>query len=129
MTTSKVIWCNRGWQPLYYGFCPDESAWKRETRRLGINTPYPASAGRCTLFANTKNAAECAIVTIADTRKRPGIEVVGLIVHEAMHVWRFIREHIGERDPSLEFEAYSMQSISQELIAAYEKTRGRLTRV
>ena len=57
----RVIWCERGWQPLYYGFCPSEAAWKRE--------------------------------------------------------------------PSLEFEAYAMQAIAQNLIVAYEQTRGRLTRV
>jgi hypothetical protein len=80
------------------------------------------------VFDNSKTASECAIVTVSDRRKRRGIEVVGLIVHEAMHVWRFVREKMGEREPSLEFEAYAMQAISQNLIDAYEKTRGRLTR-
>ena len=126
----RVIWCDRGWQPLYYGFCPSESAWKREMHRLGVDEPYPTTAGRCTLFENSKSANECVLVTIAAaSTKRKKIEIVGLIVHEAMHVWRFIRERIGEREPSLEFEAYAMQAIAQNLIVAYEQTRGRLTRV
>lgn len=126
----RVIWCDRGWQPLYYGFCPSEAAWKREMRRLGVDAPYPTSDGRCTLFETSKSANECALVTISSaSSKRKKIEVVGLIVHEAMHVWRFVRERMGEREPSLEFEAYAMQAIAQNLIVAYEQTRGRLTRV
>ncbi len=128
MTVSKVIWCDRGWQPLHFGFCPDEAAWRREMKRLGVtDSPYPSSDGCCTHFANLKKAANCTIVTIS-AKKRPALQIVGLIVHEAMHIWREIRESIGEHSPSAEFEAYSVQSISQNLIYAYEKTRGRLTR-
>jgi len=63
-----------------------------------------------------------------NTGKHSGVERVGLIVHEAMHIWRAMRESIGEHSPSAEFEAYSIQSIAQNLIAAYEKTRGKLCR-
>jgi hypothetical protein len=126
MTVSKVIWCDRGWQPYHYGFCPDEKAWHREMKRLGVDPqPYPTSAGRCTHLSNMKDAADCTIVTIAAI-KRPKVQIVGLIVHEAMHVWRAVRESIGENHPSAEFEAYSMQSITQNLIYAYEKSRGKL---
>lgn len=128
MTASKVIWCDRGWQPYHYGFCPDEAAWKREMKRLGLpDEPYPTTAGRCTHFTNLKTAADCTIITINEIR-RPGVQVIGLIVHEAMHVWRAIRESIGEHSPSQEFEAYSLQSITQNLIYAYEQTRRKLTR-
>jgi hypothetical protein len=128
VTVSKVIWCDRGWMPHYYGFCPDEAAWKRELKRLGVpNEPYPTSAGRCTTLENAKDKNHCSIVTISD-EKQPALQKVGLIVHEAMHIWRAIRESIGEHSPSQEFEAYSIQMITQNLIAAYEKTRGRLCR-
>lgn len=123
---SRVVWCNRGWQPLSYGFCPSEAAWHHEMKRLGVeNEPYPTSTGHCAYFYNLKRTANCAIVTVANHTRRP-IEVIGLLTHEAMHVWREIRNCIGERDPSAEFEAYSMQAITQELIAAYEATRGKL---
>lgn len=56
------------------------------------------------------------------------IDVAALLVHEAMHVWQAFCEHVGEKSPSDEFEAYSIQSIFHELMTAYaNKTslRGR----
>ena len=55
-------------------------------------------------------------------------EQPALLVHEAVHVWQAFCEDIGEKSPSDEFEAYSIQSISYELMTAYaNKTslRGR----
>jgi hypothetical protein len=128
VTVSRVIWCDRGWQPHHYGFCPDKAAWDREMKRLGVTgTAYPATDGACSHFTNLKEASNCTIVTIS-TKKRPPLVIVGLIVHEAMHVWREVRDSIGERHPSAEFEAYSLQAITQNLISAYEKTRGKLCR-
>ena len=61
----------------------------------------------------------CCIVAL---RVQKGIgpnSIVGLLVHEAVHVWQRFVERIGEDHPSKEFEAYSIQSISQTLIQAY----------
>lgn len=124
----RVIWCNRGWLPYSYGFCPNESAWHREVKRLRISSDvsYPTSDGCCThLERNGEEHGAATIVTIGHI-KRPTSVVIGLIVHEAMHVWRQMRETIGEREPSAEFEAYSIQNIAGNLIAAYEATRGKL---
>jgi hypothetical protein len=53
---------------------------------------------------------------------------MGLLVHEATHVWQHICESIGETKPSVEFEAYAMQSIVSNLLTAYEDTRGPITK-
>ena len=82
---------------------------------------YPDSDGRCSTFES--DGKVCAIVTInkrVDGKDSNGI--VGLIVHEAVHVWQLVRENIGEANPSSEFEAYAIQAISQELIEAYAKS-------
>lgn len=47
-------------------------------------------------------------------------QVHALLVHEAMHLWRDVRELIGEDEPSKEFEAYAMQAICQRLFYAYD---------
>lgn len=108
----------------HYGFCPSEKAWnelaKKSKRDLGR---YPDNAAMTTLFQDTKTKTRTCIVTIADRTPR---DTVNLLVHEAMHVWRDIREGISEMEPSSEFEAYAMQNIVDELIEAYEKTRGPL---
>lgn len=123
-STDKVVWCNRGWYPIYYGFCPSEKAWKSALKRLGITSePYPDTDGKCTFLE--KNGKDlCAIVTIKD--HSDPTEVIGILVHEAMHIWQAIKENIGEKDPGHEQEAYAMQAMTMELIDAYNKTRKNL---
>lgn len=126
---NRVIWCDRGWVPYHYGFCPNKRAWDAEMVRLKLKNPppYPAQYdGRCTFLACANDRNACAIVTISD-EARPALTKVGMLIHEAMHVWRAMREAIGEEAPSMEFEAYSMQSIARHLIEAYEQSRGPLT--
>lgn len=61
----------------------------------------------------------CAVVSISVEKGRDPNSIVGLLVHEAVHVWQYFKEFIGEDMPSKEFEAYAIQNISQELIQAY----------
>lgn len=124
---NKVVWCNQGWLPAYYGFVPSEKAWKKALKRLDIaSEPYPTTDARCTSFKNHKTGKLVVLVTVADhiTPEHDPVGIIGLLVHEAMHVWRFIREDIGEHAPSAEFEAYAMQHISMELMQAFATTRG-----
>lgn len=124
--SDRVIWCDRGWQPVCYGFCPGEVAWRREMRRLDISgAPYPVSDGRATELVHERLGRRIVLVTIGEAAgRRPAVEVLGLLVHEAAHVWQMIRAHIGERAPGDEMDAYALQAISQELIAAFHLTRG-----
>lgn len=125
MVRHKMIWCETA-QPFthHFGFCPSEKAWnalaKSSKRDLGR---YPDNAAMTTLFQNTKLKIRTCIVTVADRTPR---DTVALLVHEGMHVWRDMCEGIGESTPSSEFEAYAVQSIVDELLRAYEKTRGPL---
>lgn len=49
------------------------------------------------------------------------VETIGLIVHEVTHVKQYIMEQISEHSPSDEFEAYTMQEITKNLIQDYFK--------
>ena len=70
---------------------------------------------------NTKGDL-CCIVTLGPVAGRSGVEIAGILVHEAVHVWQKFRERIGEKSPSSEFEAYSIQVISQQLMWAYTES-------
>lgn len=63
-----------------------------------------------------------AVVQLGDTSERNIIEVYGLILHESVHIWQKIRELMGEKSPSTEFEAYSIQKIAQDLFWSYEQS-------
>lgn len=123
-----VVWLDRGWFPTCVGFCPSEAAWAAEMQRLGIdNEPYPGgiSAGRCTHLVNDKTGDKALLITIAPlSEERTPLEVVGLLVHEAQHALQFILQDIGEDEPSQELLAYGIQSLTQDLICAFQKTRG-----
>lgn len=113
---------------MHFGFCPSAKAWKRAMKAMDVDldaNPYPDSDGRMTSF--DKGGKVCCIVTIRDgvEHKHDPVEVMGIIVHEATHVWQEVRSAMQERAPSSEFEAYSMQAITQELFAAYASTRGK----
>ncbi|KYQ84262.1 hypothetical protein AWW72_10190 [Acinetobacter sp. NRRL B-65365] len=61
-----------------------------------------------------------AVVQLGDTSGRVLIEVYGLLLHEAVHIWQRVKKLMGEREPSTEFEAYSIQAIAQDLFEMYE---------
>lgn len=63
-----------------------------------------------------------AIVQIGDTADKDQIQVYGLLLHEAVHIWQIVKRRMGEREPSVEFEAYSIQAIAQDLFEMYEES-------
>lgn len=52
---------------------------------------------------------------------RNPVEVAGMLVHEAVHVWQWYAEKMGERNPGSEQEAYAVQAIAQELMAEFAR--------
>ncbi|OTG79063.1 hypothetical protein B9T31_17340 [Acinetobacter sp. ANC 4558] len=62
-----------------------------------------------------------AIVQISEC-DRSVIEIHGLLLHEAVHIWQRVKVLMGEQEPSKEFEAYSIQAIAQDLFDMYEQS-------
>ncbi len=52
--------------------------------------------------------------------------IAGILAHEAVHVYESVIQQMGEETPGSEFHAYSIQEIFDNLVKAYEQTRGRL---
>lgn len=48
-----------------------------------------------------------------------GTQIAALLVHEAVHIFQEWCAVYGEKYPSSEFQAYSIQAISQELMDSY----------
>ncbi len=70
-------------------------------------------------WMENRNGDLCCIVCLGDCSGRSGVEIAGLLVHEAVHVWQRYCDRIGEHSPGVEQEAYAVQSIAQELMAEY----------
>ncbi len=74
------------------------------------------SAAQVDFYKNSSYA----IVQIGDTSERSHIEIYGLLLHESVHIWQRVRQLMGESNPSIEFEAYSIQAIAQDLFEMFE---------
>jgi hypothetical protein len=125
----QVKWVERSLidSPLCIGLCLSESAFRRELRKLDVpKKSWPVwvseSADACVHYMeNPSSGAKCCIVCVSGDTDRNRSEVIGLLVHEAVHVWQAVLEDINEDTPSTEFEAYAIQNISQRLIEAWQK--------
>lgn len=120
----EVIWCDRGWQPVNFGFCPSKAAWTKALKKLGApKDPYPTSEA-CTYDIQSKGKTTVLVTLGATVEERYSrSEIAGLLCHEAVHVWQTIRTVMGEDDPSIEFEAYSVQAVFVQLYQAWLNTR------
>ncbi len=121
------VWCDRRLMtsPIYYGLCITEKTFHKELRRMQIpRDQWPPFILNDWSDATVHHfdgvgGKQCAIVCIRAKQGRSGIQIAALLVHEAVHIWQAIRESMGEKEPSSEFEAYSIQCIAQELMEAF----------
>lgn len=112
--------------PMNMALCLSEDAFHKEMRRLKVaRALWPefiiAGANATAHFFIQDENQEIAIVCLKHEEDRPFIEVAGILVHEAVHVWQSIRQSIGESEPSKEFEAYAIQNISYSLMNTYQR--------
>lgn len=94
-------------------YAPEESPdlrWFAGTDASGITHSYVSSTSGLR-----------SVVCLRNLDDLDPVAVVSLIAHEAMHVWQFVREYLGETTPSHEFEAYSVQIILQQLLGEYRR--------
>lgn len=131
MTASRIKWCRRSafQLPLFYTAVFTERAFHREMRRLGVPqgsaTFLNPNADATTQFFHNPDKGEIAIVCMPDTHDKDGIQIACLLVHEAVHIWQHACRILGETQPSDEFEAYNIQTISQELMDLYASGANR----
>lgn len=125
--SKTTVWCSRELIRMhcYLALCTSEKMFFAELRKLKMpEREWPPFLGSTQSnatahFLATPEGVDCTIVCLSDTDKRSAIEIAGILVHEAVHVFQRYCEHIGEGAPSSEFEAYSIQWISQSLMEAY----------
>lgn len=122
---NRATWIDVGYfgSTFYVGFVPNEIAWYAEMKRLNCHEEYPTSTGCCTAVGQGRK--KVMLVTFADTLDPSnGLNVTSVILHECVHVFQWLCEHIGEvGKPSKEFEAYMIQHIYGDIADAYARSR------
>lgn len=112
--------------PIRIGVCIDEESYVGELDAL--NVPYwerpqfiiDGKDGTVHFFSEKSNGGEVALVCLRHKEAQTGIQLAGLICHEAVHIWQHGRTIMGEDSPSKEFEAYAIQWIFQQICWTYE---------
>lgn len=129
----KVQWCDRKLVVSHYYYCLvlNEETYEEELKSLDIKLsmagPWISQGSRATAhFFEHASGRLIAIVCLNDSSKMTAVEKVSILVHEAVHIWQYICNAIGENNPSKEFEAYSIQSITEELLHAYDRAKADL---
>lgn len=131
MKKQKVKWIDRDLvaSSCYIGLCQSEKSFHKELKRLSIperKWPEWVSKGADACVQHiykVDGSGDVLFVCVGDCTKRKPSEIVGILIHEAVHVWQSIRKDMGEKKPSKEFEAYSIQNIAQKLIVSYKTKR------
>ncbi len=102
-----------------------QEEYERAMRHCHIKDPGPwlknTHSHATTNFCRNHRGQIVAIVSLSDWQGRNPIEVAGLLVHEAVHVWQEYVDNIGEQHPGREQEAYGVQAIAQELMAEFAR--------
>lgn len=120
----KIRWLSRNTLVTpYLTLCLTEKEFLAVNKHLGEKSVplwLPKNCGAVTHTYESNKDLTCIIcLDRNEALKRDLHEVCGLLAHEATHVWQNLCESIGEKEPSREFEAYSIQMISQRLIEEY----------
>ena len=63
----------------------------------------------------------CIVVLTIGQDEYTGVEIAGILIHEAVHVWQEYLRSIGENEPSSEMEAYGIQNISYTLMQEFSR--------
>lgn len=107
----------------YLALCLTEKRYLKAMKHCGIQLPPPwlnDGADATTHMLKKPNGDVTCVVCLRAGKHDP-VEVAGLLVHESVHVWQEYALRIGEHTPGSEQMAYGIQSISQELLAEYER--------
>lgn len=103
-----------------YCLCLSEEAYLRECKRLKVKFPDPflldGSAACVHFFYNDTKMQWVAMVCMDPSGERSLTEHFALLVHEGVHIFQKQMEDWREEAPGKEFEAYSIQRISLDLM-------------
>lgn len=108
----------------YLALCLSEDEFLAAAKHCKIKFPeewVTSGFGACAHhWLNDKSESVCVVCLNVD-KCGSSLEIAGLLVHEAVHVWQRYCDSINEAKPGREQEAYAIQGISQELMMEYAR--------
>ena len=125
----KNLWMDRCLfeNPYHLTLCTTEKQYRRELKRLNIpKDQWPSfvmttHANSTIHYFQNGSVGLAAIVCLYVDKTKTIHQINALLVHESVHLWQAVKESIGEKNPSPEFEAYAIQSMAQCLMVEFER--------
>lgn len=105
----------------YLTLCLSEAELRATLKRLGVECRWLAPGKDACVHSFAGPKGLCSVVCLGDVSELDGVEIAGLLIHEAVHVWQHWCDDIGEHSPGTEQEAYGVQAVAQELMAEYAR--------
>jgi predicted RND superfamily exporter protein len=105
--------------PVVFGIATSKKAFDREIKRLDIHLndlSWSKKGARTNAFVSDSDEM-CIIVSI-DTKahkQSPPELRANIYAHEAVHVFQYVMEHVGEDEPGKEVEAYVIGRIVEQI--------------
>lgn len=99
----------------HIGLCSTREIFAAECKRLECDEVYPfvnSGANATCHFLVKDDGKKIILCCIKAGKEHTNIQIAALLVHEAVHIFQTHCDDIGERHPSSEFEAYSIQNIA-----------------
>lgn len=94
-----------------------------QCKKIKINADLismPPGANATTNFLADENGGNIEIIVYLPYADADLLMQQGLVIHESVHIWQELKTLMGEKEPSIEFEAYSIQRIAQDLLYLLE---------
>jgi hypothetical protein len=126
----KAYWIARRW-PVSFDWCvaitPEGYRDAIRTLKADSKTRVPVDSIACvTLLDDGRTQTAIVYFDVTADSDCNAVELIGLIAHEATHVKQYIVELMDEGRLGIEWEAYTMQYLIQELTKSLKLQNGRL---
>ena len=127
--SKNTLWLDRALfvSPYYYRLCLTDAEFQKELKYLKVpRKDWPNFLGSATAnatihFFESPTDGLSAIICITVGKQHNLEQVYAMLVHEAVHLFQEIKLCTGEAKPSVEFEAYAIQTLSQRLMESYKE--------
>ena len=120
----KLKWLDRG---LVYAprmvLCLSEQEYLQAVKlyRVGYPHPWILHGQAAAVHTWERDGMSACAVCLNPPEEFDSINVACSIVHEAVHIFQRLCEQLGETHPSKEFQAYSIERITETLMREYAR--------
>lgn len=124
--SARVKWLDRDTvRAPHLALCLSAKEFQQAARHCKVESPGPwLDEERHMALLHTwesKGAITCVVCLHPDALGADPIAVAAALVHESVHVFQRLCDSIGEGAPSREFEAYSIERISEALMRDFAR--------